>query len=110
MPTLESLETQSEAAADLAGKTLEEMRAMTTDELKALLSNPFMSQVSCQPCVDGVVIPKNTLETYKEGTQNDVPIMTGMAAEDIIFFGAFPIMVSARSDGNDDCGIHREDN
>ncbi len=90
MPTLESLETQSEAAADLAGKTLEEMRAMTTDELKALLSNPFMSQVSCQPCVDGVVIPKNTLETYKEGTQNDVPIMTGMAAEDIIFFGAFP--------------------
>jgi para-nitrobenzyl esterase len=40
------------------------------------------------PVMDGKVIPENLVEYFKEGRQNDVPIMTGWVTGDGALFGA----------------------
>lgn len=81
----QTLAQKEEVASKLfEGKTLVEMRAMSTEELLAI---PFTSL----PTVDGVVIPNNLLDTLKEGRQNDVNLMTGMIKGDTLIFGPLPV-------------------
>jgi len=61
------------------GKTLQDMRSMSADELAAL---PYSSE----PCIDGKVIPKDLLSMLKAGTENHVNMLTGMARGDTWLF------------------------
>lgn len=85
----ETMAKKETAASELfKGKTLKDMRAMSTDELLAL-SKPT-SMMSYTPCIDGKVIQKNQLEMLKEGTANDVNLMTGNVTGDTGLFYVFP--------------------
>jgi para-nitrobenzyl esterase len=65
------------------GKNLKDMRAMSTDKLLNL-------NYSGSPCIDKNIIPKNQLDMLKEGTVNDVNLMTGNVSEDTVIFSMFP--------------------
>jgi para-nitrobenzyl esterase len=86
---MDSMKTKEVAASRLfEGKTLNEMRAMTTDEL---LSLPYNGA----PNVDGKIIPANLLDILKACTQNDVNMMTGMVTGDSLLFGILPVNLAA---------------
>ncbi|MDS0524286.1 carboxylesterase family protein [Clostridium sp. SHJSY1] len=76
---------EKEAASSelFKGKTLKDMREMSTDELLALNYNGT-------PCIDGNIIPKKQLNMIKEGNVNDVNLMTGNVSEDTVIFSIFP--------------------
>ncbi|HIT90615.1 MAG TPA: carboxylesterase family protein [Candidatus Merdenecus merdavium] len=71
------------------GKTLEEMRAMSTDELLKL-------NYVASTCVDGLVFTGSALETYKAKAANNVTLITGMVDGDSILF---PILSSGEMFG-----------
>lgn len=79
---------ETEASELFKGKTLKDMRAMSTEELLTLSNSGAM--LSYAPCIDGKVIPKNQLDMLKEGTANDVNLMTGMVAGDTALFSVLP--------------------
>lgn len=72
-------------------KTLAEMREMSPEELLKISRN-FKASSN----IDGKVITGGTLDTYKDGTANDVNLMTGMVEGD---FSAslFPVLPVAPS-------------
>lgn len=74
---------EGEAAKLFDGKTLEEMRAMPTDQL---LSLPFSGGFT----IDGKVVTGNPLDVLKDGNQNDVPMMTGNVQGDSGIGGILP--------------------
>ena len=74
---------EADASELFKGKTLKDMRAMSTDQLLSL-------NYSSGPCVDGNVVPKNQLDMLKEGTANDVNLMTGMVTGDTLLFSVLP--------------------
>lgn len=67
-----------------AGKTLKEMRAMTTDELLALQSTYSAGYV-----IDGKYITDQYVDVLKAGKGNDVNVISGMVARDTDLFGTF---------------------
>ncbi len=78
LPVLSDMEKSGKES--FKDKTLQEMRSMTADEL---LSVKYQSG----PVVDGVVIPKQPLDTYKSGTQNNVAVISGNVEGDTALFG-----------------------
>lgn len=77
-------EKEAESSKLFKGKTLKDMRNMTTEELLAL-------NYKSSPCIDGNVIPSKLLDMLKNGTQNDVKLMNGMVQGDVGLFPSFPI-------------------
>jgi len=81
---MESMKNQEAAGAKLfQGKTLDDMRAIPANELVDL---PYSSG----PCIDGDVVPNDLLSMLKEGSENHVNMMTGMAAGDTFLFSIVP--------------------
>lgn len=81
---LDTMEKKEADASELfKGKTLDDIRAMSTDELLTLSYNSG-------PCIDGNVIPDNQIDMLKAGTANDVNLMTGMVTGDTLLFSVLP--------------------
>ena len=76
---LETAEATWEEAAQ--GKTLEELRAMTADEIFELFG------ATGTPIVDGTVIPESFNEQIADGSLTDVTLMTGWVEQDTLLFG-----------------------
>lgn len=62
-------------------KTLDQMRAMNSEELLKL-----SAIFSAGTCIDGKVITGSTYSTYKNGTANKVNLITGMVDGDSLLF------------------------
>lgn len=73
------------------------MRAIPADSLIANFPNRLAITV------DNIVIPP-VAETYAEGRQNDVPLLTGWNADDGILFGAAPTAEQAKQQAHEKYG------
>lgn len=86
-PKLNTMANMEKAASKVfKGKTLKDMRNMSTDELLNVAK-----EYSSAPCVDGKVIPDYQLNLLKEGTANEVNVMTGMVTGDTLLFTTLPV-------------------
>jgi para-nitrobenzyl esterase len=63
-----------------SGKTLDEMRAMSAADVMAVSFSP-------RRVIDGYALTSDLLTALKAGTQNDVPMISGMVDGDASFFG-----------------------
>lgn len=81
-------------------KTLDQMRAMNSEELLKLSAS-----FSADTCIDGRVITGSTYETYKNGTANKVNLITGMVDGDSFLF---PILRSDTALGAPTKAISKE--
>lgn len=79
--TLAEKETQT--AEQFKGKTINDLRAMSAQEL---LKFNYRSNI----VLDGRTFTSNMLDAYKEGTLNDVNLMTGMVIQDGTMFSLVP--------------------
>ncbi|WP_345795599.1 carboxylesterase family protein [Clostridium folliculivorans] len=83
---LDTMKNKETTSSELfKGKTLKDMRSMSTDELLALSNN-----YSSGPCIDGNVVPANQIDMLKAGTANDVNLITGMVTGDTLLFSVLP--------------------
>lgn len=80
-------EKEAEGKELFGDMTLEQMRAMTPDELLALGFRP-------SPILDGNILEDNYFANIKAGNTNDVTLMSGIVDGDVALFG------SIRSDEN----------
>jgi para-nitrobenzyl esterase len=71
---------EAEGSAAFGAKTLDAMRAMSAPDVMAVSWSP-------QPVIDGYALTADLLTTLKAGTQNDVPMISGMVNGDASFFG-----------------------
>lgn len=74
----------AEASVDDLGYTLEELRAMSAEEVLALPSPGVIN--------DGYVMTDSYAEMYLSGDANKVNMMTGMTEDDTALFGVIPTM------------------
>lgn len=79
---LSAAEVAGEASFD--GKTLEEMRAMSTEELLAV-------QGSWSPIIDGKVLVDQYTATTKAAKENNISLMTGFVTGDTGLFAQKPV-------------------
>ncbi|NJB70191.1 para-nitrobenzyl esterase [Saonia flava] len=70
-----------EYANELKVNSLKELRKMSAEELLA------QSGGTSWPVIDGYIIPKSIYNTYKEGIQNDVPMLMGWNKDDLVGSG-----------------------
>ena len=89
-PTLKEEEEIGERFVELTGKTsLEELRAMSTEELseaKAKLDDEMWKTgrgLVVVPNADGYVLEKTVKDVWKEGTMKDIPYMCGVVTDDL---------------------------
>ena len=64
-------------AQKLGAHSIQDMRAIPADTLQKLSSSFIAS-----PVIDGYVLPDNVYAIFKDGKQNDVPLLTGWNAQD----------------------------
>ena len=77
---LEDAQAQGKALADsLACQNLSELKKKSAEDILA------MRWYQSTPIVDGEVVPRTVLETFKQGNQNDVPTIVGWNKDDIVF-------------------------
>lgn len=102
-PTLKEEEEIGERFVELTGKTsLEELRAMSTEELfeaKIKLDDEMWKTgrgLVVVPNADGYVLEKTVKDVWKEGTMKDIPYMCGVVTDDL---GATPEEVKAGKTG-----------
>ncbi|MHC1681418.1 MAG: carboxylesterase family protein [Clostridiaceae bacterium] len=76
---------EADAAELFKRKSLEDMRAMSRDELLAL-----SSKYNSAPTIDGKIVPDNQIDMLKAGTANDVNLMTGNVPGDTLIWSVFP--------------------
>lgn len=95
MPTME----EKEAAGDELFKdmTLEEMRALSTDELMAM-------KWSSSFCKDGVYLTEDYAENLASGGANDVTLMSGFVTGDTMLFAS----IRTNSQGETDFAYYEE--
>jgi len=70
---------EAQGSTAFSGQTLDEMRAMSAADLMAV-------SWSARPIVDGYALTSDLLTALKAGTQNDVPMISGMVHGDASFF------------------------
>ena len=46
------------------------------------------------PNIDGYVLTGDMMQTFREGKQNDVPLINGMVIGDAMLFGGAPVTLS----------------
>jgi para-nitrobenzyl esterase len=89
-PTLAIAETQGlKLQQALKATSIEEMRAISSDKIFAAAQT---AGIQSGPIVDGYFLPEPVVSIFKQGTQIDVPLLTGSTANDI---GTTPPMRSA---------------
>ena len=71
---------EAQGSTAFSSKTLDEMRAMSATDVMAVSWSP-------EPIIDGYTLTADLLTTLKAGTQNDVPMISGMVKADGSFFG-----------------------
>ncbi len=76
-------EKEAETAEQFKGKTLAELRPMSSEEL---LNYRYSSNL----VLDGKVLPNNMLDAYKTGSANDVNLITGVVSQDAVLFSFLP--------------------
>jgi para-nitrobenzyl esterase len=69
----------SDFVATMGLHTLEELRALPADQL---LSFAKKLPGILRPVIDGWILPESVPAIYREGKQNDVPILTGINADE----------------------------
>ena len=72
----------------VGGRSVEELRAMTTDELLDL-QNAAGGMGEWSTCIDGQTIVASVRDSFLQGTANDVPTISGMVTGDTDLFGAW---------------------
>ena len=85
-PTL--AEKEMEGDAIFAGRTLEEMRALSQDEVQELSGSNLATSVASYN-IDGKFVTANYLETLRAKQGNDVNVISGMVTGDTGLFGSF---------------------
>ena len=85
---------EAEGDAIFAGRTLEQMRALSQDEVQALTSSGLGDAVASYN-VDGKWVPGNYDEVLAAGNGLDVNVVTGMVTGDSTIFGSFLTGASA---------------
>jgi len=84
-PVLKEAETAGEKLEkSLNANSLEELRKMPAEKL--LKSSWSLNT----PVIDGYVLPQTIAETFSEGKQNNVPLLTGWNQDDGLAFGKMP--------------------
>jgi len=81
-------EKEAEGDAIFGGKTLEEMRALSQDEVQELSGSELASAVASYN-VDGKYVIGNYDEVLVSGKGLDVNVVTGMVTGDNLMFGSF---------------------
>ena len=81
-------EKEAEGDAIFGGKTLEEMRALSQDEVQELSGSELASAVASYN-VDGKYVIGNYDEVLAPGKGLDVNVVTGMVTGDNLLFGSF---------------------
>lgn len=81
-------EKEAEGDAIFGGKTLEEMRALSQDEVQELSGSELASAVASYN-VDGKYVIGNYDEVLAPGKGLDVNVVTGMVTGDNLMFGSF---------------------
>lgn len=81
-------EKEAEGDAIFGGKTLEEMRALSQDEVQELSGSELASAVASYN-VDGKYVIGNYDEVLASGKGLDVNVVTGMVTGDNLMFGSF---------------------
>lgn len=70
--------------------TIQEFRNISPDKLFEAWQEVKSMQkgmgLSCGPCIDGCLIPEDSLKRAKEGKQLDIPYLIGTTSEDIVPF------------------------
>ncbi|MCX6633175.1 MAG: carboxylesterase family protein [Candidatus Solibacter sp.] len=66
-------------AASKGAQSIQQLRAMSWKDLSDLSGSPTSG---FRPVVDGWVLPESLADTFAHGTQNDVPTLTGMTADE----------------------------
>jgi para-nitrobenzyl esterase len=88
MRTLAEAEKDGEKmAAKLNAPGLPSLRAMTTDEIQQKAAGFYA------PIIDGYIMPFSVAESYKNGMQTQVPLLTGWNGDEGFIFG-----ISAKED------------
>ena len=85
-PTLE--EKEAEGNAIFAGRTLEEMRALSQDEVQTLSGSDLATSVASYN-IDGRFVIGNFRDTLMAKEGNDVNVISGMVTGDTGLFGSF---------------------
>jgi para-nitrobenzyl esterase len=74
-----SEERGKELAGRFGGASLPELRALPST---ALLQEALQSGIQFRPSVDGWVVPAQVQDVYRRGAQIDVPLLTGITADE----------------------------
>ncbi len=83
MSTRAEAEAAGERFAQAAGaRSLRALRALPADELLKVARQPASPPISFRPCVDGWFLPADIATLFRQGRQNDVPILTGLTADE----------------------------
>lgn len=85
---------EAEGDAIFGGRTLEEMRALSADEVQALSGSDLASAVASYN-VDGKFVIGNYDEVLSSGKGLNVNVMSGMVTGDSLMFGSFLTGASA---------------
>ena len=75
-------------AAAAGVTTIAQLRALTPDQLSAAAAKAGRGALSFGPCIDGAVFPDAA--TANESNTNDVPVLTGMTADESSSFSFGP--------------------
>ena len=81
-------EKEAEGDAIFAGRSLEEMRALSQDDVQALSGSDLASSVATYN-IDGKYVIGNYRDTLLTGQGNDVNVISGMVTGDTGLFGSF---------------------
>ena len=77
-------------AQERGAKFAHSFNAATLAELRAKPSEAFLTAgqgMQFGPIVDGYVVPKDARSIFSGGEQDDVPVLTGWNADDVVMFG-----------------------
>ena len=98
-PTLDEKEAEGDAIFD--GRTLEEMRALSQDEVQELSGSGLATSVASYN-IDGKFVTGNYIDTLKAKQGNDVNVISGMVTGDTGLFGSFLTGASMLAPGAED--------
>lgn len=83
MSTLAEAEKAGARFLEASGATsLQSLRALSADDLLKVAREPRTPPIPFRPNVDEWFLPADIATIYREGNQNDVPILTGLTADE----------------------------
>lgn len=87
-PTMESQYEFWQKVMEQAGCTsAEQLRELPVEQLFEAwntLKNQQQNQLTCMPCVDGLLLPCSGIEAIQQGSQHNIPYLIGSTSEDVV--------------------------